>query len=152
MSITKTYTDAERVLDYWMNPANYSSLYDCYDGQHGWDEEIELSDNDILTIIKAYQHSHKFMWFDNRAGELKFYRCVYKEDLGSYTSFSIQDAEACDALRLETPTNVEDGRNLRIYTDEEDYDAFFTTDLGWDDERLYAAEHNARALFAKGGE
>lgn len=153
MSKNQNYTDAERVLDYWMNPANYNSIFDCYDGQHGWDEEIELSDNDILTIIKAYQNSHKFMWFDNGAGELKFFSCVYNDGWGGYTAFHIEDSEAIDALRLETPVDgVDDGRNLRIYTDDTDYWTFFQEDLGWDDERLYAAERNALALFAKGGE
>lgn len=148
----KNYTDAERVLDYLMNPANYQSILFCYDGNHSWDEWAHVSDADIVKIINGHRNKSKFLWWNNRTMDFVFCDCVDNDGIWNGTicsgdwAYKIEDVEAFDFLKCEK-THLQTGTQLNIRIDEEDYDAFFLENLGWDEDRFDAAQEAAIKLY-----
>jgi hypothetical protein len=148
----KNYTDAERVLDFLLNSANYSAYYFCYDGNHSWDEEAPTSNEDIAKIINGHRNKSKFLWWNNRTMDFCFYDCVDNDGIwkGSICpedwAYKIEDVEAFDFLKC-SRDYFHSGRQLNIKLDDEAYEDFFREQLGWDEDRFDAAQEAAIKLY-----
>ncbi len=151
------YTDGQRVLDFLLNPANYYACYDCYDGNHGWSGDVDVSDADTLRIIEGDRNNAKFMWVDNRTMDFTFSRCVentgvWKDSLNLWDyRLYVEDKEALAFLKLEDQSiYTTNNQRLQLGLDEEEAEAFFVEGLGWDEDRLAKACEEVYVLYYEG--
>jgi len=141
------YTDGERVLDYITNAANYDTGFRfCWSGNHSWDEEAHLKQEQIAAMISGARNKTKFMWVNNTTMDFCFYDCVDVECFGLNEDYElkIESIEGWDKLQVARPDAASPQAIVKL-----NVDAMFDwiEQMGWDDDRVDAACADAEKMF-----